>query len=178
MHDVQAFLSHYRRQRRWTVALFEAVPEERFDWAPQPDAFTCGGLARHLMQSEVFWRKLVTKGAAGEAYDPFGIPGDPDKRLASFRPRNLAGSGDDRWGGSFAECIGRWREIQADTEKELATFTPEQLREVTVHHPLTGLSAPLWELLFVMVEHEAHHRGQLSAYLKMLGLPQPPVVGT
>jgi uncharacterized damage-inducible protein DinB len=34
-------------------------------------------------------------------------------------------------------------------------------------------------MLLVMVEHEGHHRGQLTAYLKMLGVDQPAaVVGT
>ena len=28
-----------------------------------------------------------------------------------------------------------------------------------------------------MVGHEVHHRGQLSAYLKMLGVEQPAILG-
>jgi uncharacterized damage-inducible protein DinB len=28
-----------------------------------------------------------------------------------------------------------------------------------------------------MVEHEAHHRGQVSIYLGLLGLPSPPMFG-
>jgi uncharacterized damage-inducible protein DinB len=31
--------------------------------------------------------------------------------------------------------------------------------------------------VLVMMEHEAHHRGQLSAYLKGLGLDQPGLFG-
>ncbi len=31
-------------------------------------------------------------------------------------------------------------------------------------------------MLLVMLEHEAHHRGQLTAYLKMLEVDQPAAV--
>jgi len=44
-----------------------------------------------------------------------------------------------------------------------------------VHHPVAGLVAPLGEFIWFMASHEVHHRGQLSAYAKMLGLPQPPL---
>lgn len=176
MKTVQELLDHFRRQRAWTRSLVAAIPEERFDWAPAPSDFTCGGLVRHLMQAEIFWSKLVTRGARGEVYDPFGLPGSGQERMTAFRSRNVSASGDSRMGSSFAECLRRWREIQARTEEELGRLSQQDL-SVSMTHPLTGLAAPVWEMLLVMIEHEAHHRGQLSAYLKVLELPQPPVFG-
>jgi uncharacterized damage-inducible protein DinB len=32
-------------------------------------------------------------------------------------------------------------------------------------------------MLLTMVDHEVHHRGQLSGYLKTLGIQQPPFLG-
>jgi uncharacterized damage-inducible protein DinB len=35
--------------------------------------------------------------------------------------------------------------------------------------------APLFDMIWYMASHDVHHRGQLSAYAKILGLPQPPL---
>jgi uncharacterized damage-inducible protein DinB len=180
MRTIEDFLSHYRRQRRWTVALVEAVPEEHFGWAPAPDAFTCGGLVVHLIQSENFWRRLILAAARGEGYDPFepmGLPPPGAERMVAFRPANVGSSADPRHGRTFAECLAAWRAVQAKTEEQLSALTPGELAGGRLRHPLTGFEVPLWEGLLVFVEHEAHHRGQLSAYLKALGVPQPPVFG-
>jgi uncharacterized damage-inducible protein DinB len=180
MRTIEDFLAHYRRQRRWTLELVRAVPEERFGWAPAPDAFTCGGLVRHLIQAESFWRRLLSAAARGASYDPFaslGLPEPGEARMVAFRPRNRAGSSDPKLGATFAQCLAAWGEVQARTEAELSAITPEQLARAELSHPLTGMRMPLWEALLVFVEHEAHHRGQLSAYLKALGIPQPPVFG-
>ncbi len=176
MRSLDDFLAHYRRQRAWTRALVRAIPDEHFGWAPAPDAFSCGDLVRHLIQAEGFWRKLLLAAVAGEKHDPFGLGGSATERMAAFRPRNLEVSHSPRLGETAAACLAAWEELQERNERELATITPEQL-SIVVEHPLTRLRAPLWEMLLVVLEHEAHHRGQLSAYLKMLGVPQPPVFG-
>ncbi|MFN7960294.1 MAG: DinB family protein [Thermoanaerobaculia bacterium] len=178
MFSIEEFLGHFRRQRRWTFDLIRAVPEEHFDWAPAPDAFSCGGLVAHLIASELFWRRLILGAVAGEPHDPFGLAGSAREKLEAFRPTNVAASRSGRFGTSFAACLESWSEIQAKTEAALAGLPPQAFAEVRVRHPLTELEAPAWEFLLIMVEHEAHHRGQLSAYLKQLGLPQPPVMGT
>ncbi len=176
--DIDAFLRHFRRQREWTHALVRAVPEEHFSWAPAPDAFTCGGLVVHLIQSEVFWRRMLLAAAKGQGFDPFQLQGSGPERMVALRPGNLASSGSSKFGSTFAECLAAWREIQARTEAELATLADLDLATIEVTHPLTTLTTSAAEMLLIKLEHEAHHRGQLSAYLKQLGLPQPPVLGT
>lgn len=172
MKTIGDFLRHFRHQRQWTRTVVAAVPEDRFDWAPAADAFSCGELVRHLMQSEIFWSRLLVKAAAGEAFDPFGLDGSAEERMRRFRASNLGSSRDARYGDSFAACLERWSEIQERTEAELAKLPDAALYEVEPEHPLTTLRAPLWQMLLVMIEHEAHHRGQLTAYLKMLGVEQ------
>ncbi len=173
MDSVQSLLDHYRRQRRWTRALAAAIPEAHFDWAPTESTFTCGGLVRHLMQAEIFWRKLLTRAAAGQPYDPFRLSGTPEEKRARFREPNLTASGDPAFGASVADCLERWRPIEAQFEREFAALAPEQLA-APVHHPVADLVLPVAEMFLVMLAHEAHHRGQLSAYLKILGVEQPP----
>ena len=147
-----------------------------FDWAPSEDSFRCGDLVRHLIQAEVFWRRLLVKGADGERYDPFGLEGDSESRLKAFRRPNLTASRDETFGSTAQECLDSWAGVQKKTEEQLATIPDESLHGVVMRHPLFELEAPIWDFLIAMLEHEAHHRGQLSAYLKMLGAPQPASV--
>ena len=177
MRTIQDFLAFFRRQRSWTRSLVAAVPEDKFDWRPGPDAFSCGELVRHLILSEVFWRRMLLEGAEGRSHDPFGLTGSAVERLTAFRRPNLESSRRaEKYGRSFGECLEIWSSIQVRTEEELARITPEQL-DVQIEHPLLTLRAPLWEMLLTLVGHEIHHRGQLSAYLKSLGLEQPAVLG-
>ena len=180
MRTIEDFLVHFRRQRDWTHSLVAVIPEEHFDWRPHKTAFSCGGVVRHLMLSEGFWQGQIPAALAGEPFDPFGLEGTGVERFAAFRPINLSASRNDRQGrlgSTFARCLERWREIQARTEAILSPIRPEQLAEVVVDHPLMALRLPLWEMLLYMVNHEVHHRGQLSAYLKVLGVEQPAMLG-
>jgi uncharacterized damage-inducible protein DinB len=173
MWTVQEYLTVFRRERGWTRALVAATPEERFGWTPPGSGFTCGGMIRHLMQAEVFWRKLLTSAAEGRPYDPFQLSGSPRERRDAFSEPNVKASGSPRFGTSFAECLESWKEIQAQTEAAFGALDDRQLAEVVVHHPLTELEARLGEMLWVMLSHEVHHRGQLAAYLKQLDVDQP-----
>jgi uncharacterized damage-inducible protein DinB len=178
MRTVEDFLAYYRRQRSWTRSLVAAVPEEHFGWRPAESSFSCGELVRHLLQSEEFWVRLVLEAVAGRPFDPFGLTGDGRRRMAAFRRSNLESAARAvKRGSTFAECLEIWLPIQERTESELARITPEQLATVEVDHPLLALRFPLWEALLTMVGHDVHHRGQLSAYLKVLGVEQPAALG-
>jgi len=174
VRTIRDFVDHFRRQRRWTRTLVAAIPEERFGWAPSPNDFSCGDLVRHMMLAEVSFRRMLLAAARGEPYDPFGVSGSLVERTEAFRPRNLEVSRSERYGRTFAECLRAWEDIERKTAEELSAIPEEDFRGREAVHALTGLQAPLWEMCLVMVGHEAHHRGQLSAYLKVLGLPQPP----
>ena len=175
MKTIEDFLLNFRRERNWTRTLCAAIPAEHVDWAPSPRDFSCLGLLRHMMQAEVFWRRLLVAVAAGEHFDPFQFPGSLSERLEAFRAPNVQASRSGKYGDSVTACLESWREIQAATENALAAITPEQFATARGTHPLSGMTACLWELALVMVSHEGHHRGQLSAYFKVLGVCQPPI---
>jgi uncharacterized damage-inducible protein DinB len=165
----------WRQERGWTRQLIAAFPEDAFDWRPAAEAFSCGELVVHLIQSERFWRRLLVEAAGGRRYDPFGLAGTAEERYAAFRTPNFQSARAPRHPTTFAACLDRLAAEQAETEAAFAAFTPEQLVGVVVHHPVAGLVAPLGEMIWFMASHEVHHRGQLSAYAKMLGVPQPPL---
>jgi len=177
MFELREFIDHFHRQRRWTRQLIESIPESCFAWRPSESEFGCGDLVRHMIQAEIFWRRLAQHGARGEAYDPFEFEGPAEERMRRFRRPNLEASHSERFGSTFAECLEIWANVEQDTAKKLAAMPEEALRERRLRHPLTGIEGSLGEMLLLMLEHEAHHRGQLSAYLKVIGVPQPAVFG-
>jgi uncharacterized damage-inducible protein DinB len=155
-----------------------AIPEKHFDWAPNESSFSCGDLVRHLEQAEIYWRKLLEKATQGVEYDPFGLDGSADDRMKAFRSPNLEASRSPRLGVNFAECLASWGDIQAETEEILGSLSAEDLESARVRHSLTGLEGSVRQFVVVMLEHEAYHRGQLSAYMKMLGLEHPTSMWT
>lgn len=168
-------LAIYRQERAWTRRLVAALPESAFGWRPAEDAFSCGELVIHLVQAEKFWRRLMTEAAAGRSYDPFGLTGPGTERLVAFREGNLRSSQRAGLPTTFAAALAWMDEVQAETEATLAGFTTEQLLGATVDHPIARLRHPIGEMVHFMISHEVHHRGQLSAYAKMMRVPQPPL---
>lgn len=179
MDTLDTFLTHFQRQRGWTDQLIQAIPEENFNWRPSEESFSLGGLVRHMIQAEAFFTRLLVHAAEGKAYDPFAaVPGTPGvERMEAFRAPNVQGSLDERYGTSFATCLASWDRVRARTAEQLSGFGEEDL-EKRVTHPLTGIETSIWEMLLIMLSHESHHRGQLSAFMKVLGLEQPAVMAT
>jgi uncharacterized damage-inducible protein DinB len=101
--------------------------------------------------------------------------GSVEERYSAFRSPNLLSARSTRHPTTFAGCLQRLAAEQVETEAAFAAFTPEQLAGAIVHHPVAGIVAPLGEMIWFMASHEVHHRGQLSAYAKMLGIAQPPL---
>jgi uncharacterized damage-inducible protein DinB len=170
MLTTRDLVAHFQRQRGWTRRLIAAIPAET--------EFGCGDLVRHLIQAEIFWRRLLQHGVEGEVYDPFELASPPGERMEEFRGPNLEASRDPRFGNSFAECLEIWASIEKRTVQELSQIPDDALTGTSLRHPLTGLEASVGEMFLVMIEHEAHHRGQLSGYLKVLGERQPAEFGT
>jgi len=82
----------------------------------------------------------------------------------------------------WASIRGRTRRVIALFERlateSLAIF--RSLRDEDLHRKcLTPAGTPIttWKWLRAMVEHEAHHRGQLYLMLGMRGVTTPPLYG-
>lgn len=74
--------------------------------------------------------------------------------------------------GTFLDYMAR---MHGETVDMLAGLTEEDLKLRCVTP--AGVSIPVWKWLRAMVEHEAHHRGQVYLMLGMLGVDTPPLYG-
>jgi len=140
------------RVRGRTMRVVGCVPPDKVDWTYREGKFTFGDLMRHLAAIE---RWMFAENVAGR---PSAYPG---------HERELAADYDaivEYMRRSHAEAMIIFRAL-TDDDLDRKCVTP------------AGAELPVRKWLRSMVEHEAHHRGQLYLYLGMLDIPAPPLYG-
>ncbi|MGE0551918.1 MAG: DinB family protein [Gemmatimonadales bacterium] len=147
-----AFAAYWRGFRRRTRRLLPLVPEERIEWSPGPGRWSFGDLFRHLGALE---RWMYAENVSG-------------------RPSRYPGHGPELAEGSAA--IGTL--LDRCHEESLAIFgalTPADMVGKSVTPAGSEITTAKW--LRAMVEHEAHHRGQIYLMLGLLGVETPQLFG-
>lgn len=152
MHDPIAFADYFEKVRGRTLRVAACIPPDVFETSPVGKGFTFGEILRHLAGLE---RHMFAENAAGRRSS---YPGH-DTQLASGPEATLAYI--ERL---HAEAMAIVRSLGEDGMLARCT-TPG------------NATMPVWKWLRSMVEHEAHHRGQIYTYLVVLGVPTPPLYG-
>ncbi|MBV8051471.1 MAG: DinB family protein [Acidobacteriaceae bacterium] len=150
--SVETFLEYFSKIRERTMRLVACIPEDKVEWRAAAGKFTLGDVARHIAATE---RNVFVECACGG-----------HNRYAGCGPE-LAGSRD--------EIIEFMQRMHRESVKMLAQLTPAQLQQ-RCQTP-DGTPITTWKLLRSMIEHEVHHRGELYAYLGVLGVTVPPLYG-
>ena len=152
IRDPQVFLDYHARAHERTRRVIACIPPARLEWAPGEGRFSFGDLVRHLAAIE---RYLYAETAAG-------------------RPPRYPGHGRELADGHDA-VLAWYDERHAESRAIFAALTADDLGR-RVQTP-AGAPITLWKWLRAMLEHEAHHRGQLYLMLALRGVPTPPIFG-
>ena len=153
MHtDLQSFLDYLDSVHARTRRVVARIPSETLEWAPAAGRWSCGDQVRHLAGIE---RWMYAETVLG-------------------RPSRYPGHGRELADG-LASVIAYYDRLHAEARALFATLTPAQWTE-RVTTP-AGTPITTWKWLRAMVEHEAHHRGQLYFTLGLLGVATPPIYG-
>ncbi len=138
--------------RAKTRNLFPKIPADKITWAPHPQALTLGQLIRHLRQAEAGLLDVVRKGSWWYLEERIGPP------LTSY-----VGPATDK-----VEEIKQFEDAHAATIAFVREASEEVLeREYRSERLKRSLKG--WAIILGMGEHEAHHRGQMATYLRLLG---------
>ena len=150
--DPQILLAYVDSMHARTRRVILCVPADALEWAPAPGRFSFGDLIRHLAAIE---RDLYAETVCGRAnrYRGHG------RELADGAPAVRA----------------YYDRLHAESRAIFASLTPAAFGE-RCRTP-DGASISVWKWLRAMLEHEAHHRGQLYLMLGLLGVPTPPLFG-
>jgi uncharacterized damage-inducible protein DinB len=151
-------LPEFDHEMATTRKLLERVPAERFTWKPHEKSMSFGALAQHLAGIPGWIAGTVND----EAYDAGSAPrGHPEPasspELLSTFDRNVAALRKTIASKTDAEFVAPWTLKQNGR----ALFTMPKLSVVRT----------------LLLNHSIHHRGQLSVYLRLNGIPLPPVYG-
>ena len=150
--SVTSFVSYWEKIHARTARVIDVIPRDRFDWRPLDDSFSFADLIRHLAAIE---RYMFAENVSGRwsAYPGHGpeLAAGADQVLELYRTLH----------NQAVELVS---ELE-DSDLLLPCTTPGG----------TTMSRAKW--LRAMIEHEAHHRGQIYLMLKLLGVPTPPLYG-
>ena len=147
--------------RARTRTLYPKIPADKLTWAPEAKALTLGQILRHLAQSEAGMLDVVRAGKWWYLDERVGPP------LTSY-----VGAAADK----DAE-IQRLEDAHAATIAFLRD-APEDVLEREHRYERLGRVLKGWQVILGLAEHEAHHRGQIATYLRLLGDPAPSPYGT
>jgi uncharacterized damage-inducible protein DinB len=153
--ELEEFLRVWDMETATTRKLIAAVPEAKRDFRPHEKARSARELAWHLVGAE----KFFIEGCLARAFQFKTGPDAPasigeilvtlDRQHPELM-RNLRQADDQRFQGTVKFYVA-----------------PKQMGDMPV-------MAILWGLV---VMHSVHHRGQLSAYLRIMGEKVPSIYG-
>ncbi len=149
---VAPFLDYLNRIHERTRRVVACVTDDDLEWLPAPGRFTAGDLIRHLAGVE---RYMYAETVYGR---PMRYPGH-DQSLAT----------------GAAATRDYYDRLHSEARALFAELTDANLAEKCMTPAGVPITVGKW--LRAMVEHEAHHRGQLYFILGVRGVAAPPLFG-
>ncbi len=157
---IELFRKEYEREVGVTRRVLERVPDGRLDWKPHPTSFSLGQLAQHVATLPQ-WASLLANDdldiqPAGQPMRKLPPSATRDALLALLESNAAAGRAFLAQ-ASDAELDRPWTLLAAG--KAIFTMTKAEVFQISV------------------MNHLAHHRGQLCTYLRLNDVPVPAVFG-
>lgn len=153
MHsDQQIFLDYLDSVHARTRRVVTCIPPEALEWIPGPGRWSAGDQVRHIAGIERWMYAETVRGR------PSCYPGH-GRELADGLPAVLA----------------YYDALHVDARAQFAALTSAEWTQ-RVKTP-AGTPITTWKWLRAMLEHEAHHRGQLYFTLGLIGASTPPIYG-
>lgn len=149
---VAPFVEYLDRVHERTRRIVELVPEKDLEWQAGPGRLTPGELIRHLAGIE---RYMYAENVHGQ-------------------PARYPGHGRDIANGLSA-TKAYYDRLHAESRELFAALPDARLLEKCLTPAGTPITVGKW--LRAMIEHEAHHRGQLYFILGLRGVHTPPIYG-
>lgn len=151
IHDVEEYVKYLGGVRKRTMQYVKVIPNSILEWKPAENKFSTGDLLRHIGSSQIMF-------------------------LHIFKSGEWTYPGHERSNGDNIEGISAYLEAcHAELVAGLLHLGNDLLTKKlpTMH----GHEVSSWRIMMALVEHEMHHRGQLSTYLQMNNIEPPQIFG-
>lgn len=144
------FLSEWKQEAATTQKVFDALMDASLTQEAGPDLYTIGSVAWHVTGAAYYFMAQV--GVTFEAPD-----------LQKESP------------ASASEIADTYKLVS----KRLADAVSDQVSDEKLNEPISlfGMDMPFQGVLRLLIQHQAHHRGQLTVLMRQAGLQVPGVYG-
>ena len=156
MSIIKALLLELEQEAETTRRVLERVPGDRLSWKPHAKSMSLGQLALHIAMVPGAVAQLSTQ---AQVPPPQFIHPEPASaaELIPALDKSIQQATEVLRGMDDAVLGRTWRVVDGDRE--------------VMAVPVGGL------LRSIMLNHWYHHRGQLSVYLREVGVPVPSIYG-
>lgn len=140
--------------RRWSIKVWEAIPENKLGWKPDKEAMTCLEMVRHVLESEYYYYLAIKNLGSLEGFD------------SPFEERPLDSVKDE------LEFVESYHQQFLDM---ITTFSEEALTTIQIDRSDVGYVRSLGDMLMRIGYHESVHTGQLLQYFRMMEVDRPRI---
>ena len=148
--DAKELFGHWGEVRDGLISALDVLADEQLDFTPREGLWSLGTVARHIASAEEGWFRYVI-GRSLTGWPEYAADDYPTVESVTSL---LAG-------------------VHARTEGYLVTVATAQLQQ-PVKSPW-GPEFPLQWIIWHVLEHEIHHRGEIFLMLGLLGIEAPDV---
>ena len=157
MRIVDAILMEMDQEAETTKRLFNVIPEDKLSWKPHPKAMSLGELAMHIASIP----GAITGLGQNDVHEFTEIPGPQE---ATSKEQVLT---------TFAESLAAGKEILNGTTDAAAMGEWKLTKDGNTIMAMPRIA--FWRA--ILLNHNYHHRGQLSTYLRELDVELPSIYG-
>jgi uncharacterized damage-inducible protein DinB len=152
--EIETLRARWNREAERTVRLLEALPQDQYDFRPDPGSRSIGELAWHLSEIDACL-------SFGIAASRFRLEDEPP---GLARPREIA------------RLAPGYRRIHEEAVARIESLASERLDDEVVY--FDGRSMSIRDVLVdCLLAHLVHHRGQLALMCRMAGGTPPGLYG-
>ena len=156
MSLVDSILMEIDQEAQTTKRVLDRIPEDKLTWKPHPKAFSLGQLALHIAS-------LPESVAAAAVPDSMEAPNFSQPEAKS-RQEVL-----DTFSKSLESAKDALKKM--DDARLMSMWSLTKNGKVVMSIPRIGF------IRSILMNHNYHHRGQLSVYLRILNVPVPSNYG-
>jgi uncharacterized damage-inducible protein DinB len=150
--ELSMFLDYLGSVHGRTRRVIQCIPPGELEWAPAPGKFSFGDIVRHLAGIERYMYGETVQG----------------------KPSRYSGHGRTLADG-FDEVVAYYDRLHEESRAIFGGLSESALKGKCTTPAGTPITT--WKWLRAMIEHEAHHRGQLYMMLALRGVKTPPLYG-
>jgi uncharacterized damage-inducible protein DinB len=158
MAIIDALIAEYQHETGVTRKVIDRLPADKLSWRPHEKSMAAGKLASHLAEIQGWGKDAIEE-------DGFDIQ-------PSFKPFD---------GKTKAEILQKFDGLVVDSLKSMKNGVSDAVLMKPWALKMQGhvvFEMPKIQVLRAWVlNHQIHHRGQLSVYLRLLNVPVPSIYG-